>query len=59
MANSLDDYFEDYLLSNEYDRFESYLLSIVRDAFRMGFLAGLNAAENGTRPPVLPQKKDQ
>lgn len=59
MANSLDDYFEDYLLSNEYDRFESYLLSIVRDAYRAGFLAGLGAAENGAHPPALPQKKDQ
>ncbi len=58
MANSLDDYFEDYLLSNEYDRLESYLLSIVRDAYRAGFLAGLGAAEGNLRPQVLPQKKD-
>lgn len=58
MGNTLDDYFEDYLLSNEYDRFESYLLSIVRDAYRAGFLAGLNATENGVHPQVLPQTKD-
>ena len=57
MANSLDDYFEDYLLSNEYDRFESYLLSIVRDAYRAGFLAGLSASENDARTTVPPQKK--
>lgn len=45
MSHGMDDIFEDYLLSNEYDRFEGYLLSIVRDAFRAGFLAGLDAKE--------------
>lgn len=47
--NHMDEIFEDYLLTNDYDRFEGYLLSIVRDAYRAGFLAGLTAKSGDRR----------
>jgi len=45
MNRQMDDLFENYLLSSEYDRFEGYLLSIVRDAYKAGFFEGLRARE--------------
>ncbi|HWS29669.1 MAG TPA: hypothetical protein VN512_06070 [Clostridia bacterium] len=52
----MDERFEEYLLSNEYDRFEGYLLSIVRDAYSAGFLAGLSAKD--AAPQLIPLEKN-
>lgn len=51
----MDEVFEEYLLSNDYDRFEGYLLSVVRDAFRAGFLAGLTARNGSLRGFPAPE----
>jgi len=51
----MDERFEEYLLSNEYDRFEGYLLNIVRDAYSAGFLAGLSAKD--ALPQLIPLEK--
>lgn len=55
----MDEHFEEYLLSNDYDRFEGYLLSIVRDAFRAGFLAGLAAREAPPRAFFAPETDER
>jgi hypothetical protein len=51
----MDESFEEYLLSNEYDRFEGYLLNIVREAYSAGFLAGLSAKD--ASPQLIPMEK--
>lgn len=54
----MDERFEEYLLSNEYDRFEGYLLNIVRDAYSAGFIAGLSAKDASPQLLSLEKKPD-